>query len=229
MSPSLLHNGTNTIAVEVHQRSASSSDISFNLTLNLTVSGGGPTPTSTTTTTTGSSSNVVAIAAGSVWRYLDNGSNQGTAWRAEGFADGAWSSGAAELGYGDGDEATVVGYGPSSSSKYITTYFRKTFDVADASKVTAAALGLVRDDGAVVYVNGTEVMRSNMPTGTIGSSTVASSNVSGSGASAWNAATVSPSLLHNGTNTIAVEVHQRSASSSDISFNLSLNLTISGT
>ena len=187
------------------------------------------TTSSTTTTTTGSSSNVVAIAAGSSWRYLDNGSNQGTAWRAEGFADGAWSSGASELGYGDGDEATVVSFGPSSSSKYITTYFRKTFDVADASKVTAAALGLVRDDGAVVYVNGTEVMRSNMPTGTIGSSTVASSNVSGSGSSAWNAATVSPSLLHNGTNTIAVEVHQRSASSSDISFNLSLNLTISGT
>ena len=52
---------------------------------------------------------------GAVWRYLDNGSDQGTAWRAAAFNDTGWKSGAAELGYGDGDEATVVGYGPNST------------------------------------------------------------------------------------------------------------------
>ncbi len=65
----------------------------------------------------------------SVWKYLDNGTNQGTAWQATGFNDSTWAQGPAELGYGDGGEATVVGYGPNSGAKYITTYFRKSFAV----------------------------------------------------------------------------------------------------
>jgi hypothetical protein len=69
------------------------------------------------------------IAFGSSWKYLDNGSNQATAWRVDGFPDGGWATGNAELGYGDGDEATVVSFGPNSGAKYITTYFRKTFNV----------------------------------------------------------------------------------------------------
>jgi len=74
--------------------------------------------------------NVVLIPAGDSWKsgdswkYLDDGSNQGTAWRTPGFNDSSWAEGNAELGYGDGDEATVVSYGPSSNNKYITTYFR---------------------------------------------------------------------------------------------------------
>src|SRR4030095_13111765 len=103
------------------------------------------------------------IAFGSSWKYLDNGSNQGTAWRENGFPDGGWATGNAELGYGDGDEATVVSFGPNSGAKYITTYFRKTITIPNASIYLSAGLRLLRDDGAVVYVNGTEVFRSNMP------------------------------------------------------------------
>ncbi|HRI22394.1 MAG TPA: hypothetical protein PLA68_15640, partial [Panacibacter sp.] len=55
------------------------------------------------------------IAAGSSWKYLDNGTNQGTAWAGTSFSDAAWASGNAQLGYGDGDEATVVGYGGNAS------------------------------------------------------------------------------------------------------------------
>ncbi len=77
------------------------------------------------------------IASGSTWKYLDNGSNQGTAWQSIAFNDSAWSSGAALLGYGDGNEATVVSYGSNPANKYITTYFRKSFTVADTSLVTA--------------------------------------------------------------------------------------------
>ena len=73
------------------------------------------------------------VPAGSTWRYLDNGSNQGTAWRASGFADGGWAQGAAQLGYGDGDEATVVSFGPNASTKYRTTYFRRQFTVNTAT------------------------------------------------------------------------------------------------
>ena len=59
---------------------------------------------------------------GSSWKYLDNGSNQGTAWRGVSFNDASWASGNAQLGYGDGDETTVVSYGPNTNQKYITYY-----------------------------------------------------------------------------------------------------------
>src|SRR5215207_9008003 len=113
------------------------------------------------------------IPAGSVWKYLDNGSNQGTAWRGTSFSDLSWASGSAELGYGDSDEATVVGYGPNSAAKYITTYFRRSFDCPAPSSFATLKLRVVRDDGVVVYLNGQEIWRNNMPTGTIGYTTLA--------------------------------------------------------
>jgi hypothetical protein len=64
-----------------------------------------------------------------------------------------------------------------------------------------------------------------MPTGTITSATRAVTNVEGAAESAWNAVPASPSLLHTGTNTIAVEVHQQWPGSSDLSFDLSLSVT----
>ncbi|MFZ5941843.1 MAG: lamin tail domain-containing protein [Bacteroidota bacterium] len=163
------------------------------------------------------------VAAGSNWRYLDNGSDQGTAWKEEGFSDASWKSGYAELGYGDGDEATVVSFGGNSSNKFITTYFRKTFELTSADlDALSFLINLVRDDGAVIYVNGTEVARSNMPGGAIGYRTEALSSVGGSEESAWNQYSIEKSLLHAGTNTLAVEIHQSGPTSSDFSFNLEL-------
>ena len=91
----------------------------------------------------------------------------------------AWTSGPAQLGYGDGDEATTVGYGSDPNNKYITTYFRKTFTVANPSQFNGLTLDLLRDDGAVIYVNGQEVARSNMPTGTINYQTLAATGIGG--------------------------------------------------
>jgi hypothetical protein len=116
----------------------------------------------------------VLVPAGSTWRYLDNGSDQGTGWRDPAFSDETWSSGPAQLG--DGDEATLVRFGPNPNNRYITTYFRHSFNVTDASNITDLTLWLLRDDGAV-YLNGTEVFRSNMPSGTITYTTLASSNL----------------------------------------------------
>lgn len=172
--------------------------------------------------TTGTPSQLVA--ARSVWRYLDNGSNQGTAWRASAFDDTTWRSGHAQLGYGDGDEATVVGFGPDPNARYITTYFRQSFTVADPAAVPGLRLGLLRDDGAVVYLNGTEVARSNMPAGTISAATPASTTVGGTDESRYYPFTVDPRLLVSGRNTLAVEVHQVNASSSDLSFDLQLDV-----
>ena len=165
------------------------------------------------------------ITSGQTWKYLDNGSNQGTAWRAGAFNDSTWKSGASQLGYGDGDEATVVSFGPSSSAKFITTYFRKSFDVTDPAAIAGLNFRLVRDDGAVVYLNGVEVFRSNMPTGTIGYTTRASSALGSSTENAWLTGTINPALLVAGTNVIAVEIHQDGPDSSDISFNLELSGT----
>ena len=101
-------------------------------------------------------------------------------------ATGTWSSGAAELGYGDGDEATVVGYGPDAGNKYITTYFRHRFTVPDSvDGLVGLTLRLRRDDGAVVYVNGMEAVGGNMPSGDITFSTLASSAVGGDDESAF--------------------------------------------
>ena len=168
----------------------------------------------------------VLVPSGAIWKYLDNGSNQGTAWRARTFNDSAWKSGAAQLGYGDGDEATIVSYGPNSSAKYITTYFRHAFTVADPSAVGAINLGVLRDDGAVVYLNGTEVFRTNMPAGTISAATLASAALGGSDETTYAAAAVNPGLLVSGTNVLAVEIHQSGATSSDISFDLRLTLSL---
>ena len=94
--------------------------------------------------------------------------------------------------------------------------------VANPAAFSALNLRLVRDDGAVVYLNGVEVVRSNMPTGTISSTTRATTSIGGADESAWNASAIDPARLVAGTNVIAVEVHQQSPSSTDVSFNLEL-------
>ncbi len=164
----------------------------------------------------------VAVPLGATWKYLDDGSNQGTAWRAPSFNDTSWAAGPAELGYGDGDEATVVGFGPDSGNKYTTTYFRHSFNVPDDVTFNNLALRLVRDDGAVIYLNGVEVYRSNMPGGTINFDTLSAGSVSAPEESAFFDADLSAFSLLPGNNVVAAEVHQWTGGSSDISFNLEL-------
>jgi hypothetical protein len=163
------------------------------------------------------------VAAGAVWTYLDNGTDQGAAWRARDFNDSGWASGLAQLGFGDGDEATLVSYGTNANNKYITTYFRHAFPVMTMTNYANLALRLVRDDGAVVYLNGAEVFRSNMPTGAVSYTNFAVVAVAGSDESAFRSTNVSPSLLVNDTNVLAVEVHQANLTSTDLSFDLELS------
>jgi hypothetical protein len=176
-----------------------------------------------------SSSSQTIISANSSWKYRDTGVDLGSSWQANGFDDTAWSSGNAELGYGDGDESTVVAFGPNANNKYITTYFRKSFTIADVGSVTALSLRLKRDDGAVVFINGVEAARSNMPTGSITASTLAATSVGGLDESTFFDFTLNPGLLVNGNNSIAIEIHQSSANSSDISFDAQLDVTVQNT
>jgi len=170
----------------------------------------------------GSASNLVLVPASSVWKYLDDGSNQGTAWRQPAFDDSNWVSGPAEFGYGDGDEATLVNYGGVSTNRYVTTYFRRKFVVDDLGAVSALVLRLLQDDGAIVYLNGTEIFRNNMPTGAVTYTTLASSSLSAPAEDAFTRTNLSMAALVAGTNTLAVEIHQASRSSGDLGFNLEL-------
>lgn len=162
------------------------------------------------------------IPMGASWRYFDKGSDLGTSWRELHFDDSSWPSGLAELGYGDGGEATVVSYGPNVCKKYITTYFRKHFTVHDASIYKSLVLRIQKDDGAVVYLNGKEVYRTNMPSGIIKYNTLAVKALNGIDEVSFEKTIIDASFLKNGDNVIAVEIHQVSPSSSDISFDFQL-------
>src|SRR5262249_44766867 len=88
------------------------------------------------------------------------------------------------------------------------------------------SLRVMRDDGVVVYLNGTEVWRDNMPAGPVSAGTLATSTVQGTNEfTFFRAPALSPTLLVNGSNILAVEVHQRSAIDTDVSFDLELNGT----
>lgn len=158
------------------------------------------------------------IRLGDTWIYLDDGSDQGTAWRAPDFDDAEWGEGRAQLGYGFGDEATEVGFGADAENKSVTTYFRKTFTVDDPADYARLTGALAYDDGAVVYLNGTEVFRINMPAGAVGFDVLAA-----------DAADYDPeplvlnvNQLLPGDNVVAVEVHQGNVASSDLAFDLLL-------
>ncbi|MEO6721731.1 MAG: T9SS type A sorting domain-containing protein [Ferruginibacter sp.] len=174
------------------------------------------------------------------WKYLDNNSRPAN-WETPAYSDAAWSSGtltsaAKDFGYGDGDEDVCIKYGsgygtcPASpacnptpagcSNKFITTLFRKQFTIANLSNYSSFTLNVHRDDGAVIYINGTEVGRSNMPGGAVNNTTQATASVDG--ATEDITLTISTAAFVNGTNTIAVEIHQNVASTPDMSFRLEM-------
>jgi hypothetical protein len=168
------------------------------------------------------------IPLGSLWTYLDDGVPQGPEWRDSFYDDSQWNAGYGELGYGDGDEATVVNFGPDANTKYITTYFRHGFEVANPTSLQSLTLGLRRDDGAVVYLNGNEVFRSGMEEDVeILHETLARDTAGEAGEFILFNKQVPPSLLVSGQNVIAVEVHQAALTSSDLSFDLLLRANVS--
>ena len=166
---------------------------------------------------------VSIVPLGAQWRYYDKGNLTTSAWRQSSFDDTGWSRGAAPLGYGDDNIITTVGYGGVSSAKYITTWFRHSFRIDDLSGFQSITLGLIRDDGAAVYLNGREIFRSNMPTGTLLASTLASSATGGTDETALFEAELPSTLFVGGSNILAVEVHQSSTNSSDMRFNLRIS------
>lgn len=165
---------------------------------------------------------VTLIAPGAVWRYDDTGTDQGTAWRGAAFDDSAWDSGPAQLGYGQGDERTAVSYGTNAAVKHTTTWFRKQFTLDAAVPLRNCLLRLAFNDGAAVYLNGTEVFRRNLaPDAPFNQIATAPNNEL---QNFWHNVAVNPALLLPGANTLAVELHRRSPDGLTLSFDAQLIL-----
>ena len=157
-----------------------------------------------------------AINFGDAWRYNDQGQNLGTEWVATDYDDSDWQHGPAQLGYGDGDEATVL---DNADPNAPTVYLRKPFTLEAAPVV--AELSLFYDDGIVVFINGFQVL----------SDDAADSSPQSYAASPWShdsevrTFAINPLRLDEGENVIAVMVKANSARSTDLSFDLALRVT----
>ena len=148
------------------------------------------------------------------WKYYDKGAAPNN-WTATGFNDGGWTSGQAPLGYGMTGVKTTVSYGPDASSKHPTTYFRKTIRLESTpTRSDVFLLNYQIDDGFIVYVNGREAARFQMPSGNVTFNTFASTYAGDEPLT--GTIEISSSLFKSGDNVIAVEIHNNKADSRDI-------------
>ena len=81
--------------------------------------------------------------------------------------DGNWKEGPGKFGYGGDGETTKLEWGGDRNNKVTTYYFRHSFNIDESSKRPFVVADLIKDDGVVIYLNGNEVIRNNMPGGEI--------------------------------------------------------------
>src|SRR5690606_35258734 len=149
------------------------------------------------------------------WRYQADGTDPGATWKNPGYNDSSWPVGTAELGYGDGDEATVipiVDVNPSQAGvqKAAACFFRRTFPVEDPAEITSLTLRVEYDDACAVYLNGVRVA------GTLPVDVAYNYYSGGAIEDTILEVAVDPSLLVDGQNLVAVQVHQSNDTSSDL-------------
>lgn len=161
------------------------------------------------------------VSPGDSWQYLVPSFQPNPNWMNLGFDTFGWSTGNSGFGYGDGDDATII---PNT----ISVYTRTTFNIVDESAIASVILDIDYDDGFIAYVNGVEVAR-NLISGAVPDFDQTSDG--------WHEAllpqgyvperfAVDPALLTNGTNIIAVQVHNQSLDSSDLTALAVLSLGI---
>jgi hypothetical protein len=153
----------------------------------------------------------VIIPASSTWRYFKGTQNPPATWTQVSFNDASWLSGSTGIGYGDGDDATEL---TDMQNSYLSIFCRRTFNVADVSAIDTLILKVTYDDGFAVYLNGVEVGAVNLSGRNFDSTaggavepTLAELNLSGF-----------QGQLVNGTNVLAVSMHNSGLNSSDLSF-----------
>lgn len=173
-------------------------------------------------TTTGEEVLIELSAQG--WRFVDSRQGPEENWQSNSFDDSGWQEGHGVLGYGEQDVQTQLTYGPDPQNKHHAAFFRKRFALRDRPRLKKL-FGRIRcDDGAVVYVNQQEVYRYNLPPGDVTAATLAIQAVGPDEAEerVMHAFVIDPELVVDGTNTIAVSVHQATPTSSDLAMQLEL-------
>lgn len=165
------------------------------------------------------------ITVGSAWHYLYDANGAPDGWKADAFDASSWSTGVAPIGWGQSDLGTTLT--TSLSPKPLTSYYRKSFDIEDATQVQSVDITTRADDGVVVYVNGAEVARVNMPSGNPTVSTYATAAVTAASALANPVVVHVPgNLVHDGANVVTAEVHSNYRSTPSHSFELTATATL---
>jgi hypothetical protein len=182
-------------------------------------------------------SETVLVSRGAVWRFFDGGMEppviNGLTWRDPGYPDGPWASGPGILGFAGASPQNPVAtptrrwIAGTSGPQVITTYFRHTFELEEGIAADQLFAEILRDDGAIIYLNGVEILRENMPGGPVNYGTFASQVVGGADQVSYFARNLDVAdLLQPGLNTLAAEVHQVNANSSDLYFDFSLTVPL---
>lgn len=167
-------------------------------------------PNSTGWIDNGNATNATLLPKNSTWKYLVTDQPPAADWHTAAYDASGWATGQAPLGYGT-TVNTEVGFGGNANNKNRTTYFRTEFNVTEED-YSAVTLSLRRDDGAVVYINGVEVARHNMPFGDVDYDTTSRGN--NTDVASYHNIKISPAALAYGDNVIAVEVHKWTTSGS---------------
>jgi hypothetical protein len=165
------------------------------------------------------------------WRYFkgvrEASEPEPTAWREPEFVDAGWAAGPAPFFYED----KAAGYTGNTRladmrGGYLTLFLRKGFEVLTPDSVRRLTLELRVDDGCIVWLNGREVARVNMPDGEVPfdiPALSADNNPNVFGVTLDNA----PGLLRGGVNVLAVQAANISlADSSDFLFAARLALEV---
>ena len=165
-----------------------------------------------------------------IWKYLEGTYEPDTNWRKLAFNDAAWLQGQGGVGYGDGDDNTII-------NSVTSLYLRKTFTIIDTAEIVAAILHVDYDDAFVAYLNNVEIARSNIgsvgdhPLYNQGSSSLHEAQMYQGGNPdqfVINTQLLS-NVLNQGNNVLSVQVHNDNISSSDLTGRIFLSLGISTT
>ena len=154
------------------------------------------------------------VKSGDVVRYWKGTSEPSASWKTQGFNDSAWLTGATAIGYGDQNLMTDL---PDMLNLYTSVYLRKSFNVANPASIETLQLRVDYDDGFVAYLNGTEIVRTNVA----GSPVFGSQATAGHEAGTQETWDVTPfkNLLQSGANVLAVLALNQTNSSSDFNIN----------
>ena len=143
-------------------------------------------------------------------------------WVTAAYDEAGWKSGPAVLGYGDEGLDTTIGSGSGPEGVALSYYFRRSVVVAPDGKSSYLIVRIRRDDGALVFINGQEIFRSNMGPAPVTPRSMTPSIVSGEPETTYFDFPVAGGLLRPGANQLAVSLHQRDGTSSDLHFDMEI-------